>query len=194
MSSDAAQDLHDHYTTAAGRIQHHAEQWLRQLVNELLRSYSLTDLKHAVTTALHDLPKHRRHTLRLTQILRPEALRCYLTKPAAPTATATIDAASRVYLTVPFDDKDAAKAAGAKWDPDRKRWYAPRDDAAALQRLEQWTSTTPRNQQNHKDPKRAARSAAKEQATREGHAPGTREHEQREQQLYEIWLLTQQSR
>jgi hypothetical protein len=27
---------------------------------------------------------------------------------------------------VPFDEKDQAKAAGARWDPTAKRWYDPR--------------------------------------------------------------------
>ena len=28
-----------------------------------------------------------------------------------------------VYLFVPFEYKDQAKALGAKWDPEKKRWY-----------------------------------------------------------------------
>lgn len=30
---------------------------------------------------------------------------------------------ARTYLDVPFDDKDRAKAAGARWDTDKRRWY-----------------------------------------------------------------------
>lgn len=33
--------------------------------------------------------------------------------------------ADRIYLTVPFSDKDKVKAKGAKWDGDRKKWYWP---------------------------------------------------------------------
>lgn len=40
--------------------------------------------------------------------------------------------AARSYLDVPFAEKDAAKAAGARWDPTAKRWYAPRPDMPAL--------------------------------------------------------------
>lgn len=29
----------------------------------------------------------------------------------------------RVYLDVPYDEKDQVKALGAKWDADRKKWY-----------------------------------------------------------------------
>lgn len=29
----------------------------------------------------------------------------------------------RVYLNVPFRDKDDAKELGCRWDPDRKKWY-----------------------------------------------------------------------
>lgn len=31
----------------------------------------------------------------------------------------------RVYLNIPFRDKDKAKENGARWDNDRKSWYAP---------------------------------------------------------------------
>lgn len=33
--------------------------------------------------------------------------------------------AGRNYLNVPYAEKDRAKAAGAKWDPDKKKWYHP---------------------------------------------------------------------
>lgn len=32
---------------------------------------------------------------------------------------------SNVYLNVPYAEKDAAKALGARWDPAKKKWYAP---------------------------------------------------------------------
>ena len=40
----------------------------------------------------------------------------------------------RTWLDVPFDDKDAAKAAGARWDPAARRWYAPRPGLPGLAR------------------------------------------------------------
>ena len=40
---------------------------------------------------------------------------------AAQAATKT----ARIYLRVPFEKKDAVKAAGAKWDADRKSWFWP---------------------------------------------------------------------
>lgn len=30
---------------------------------------------------------------------------------------------SKIYLSVPFEEKDRAKELGARWDPDEKRWY-----------------------------------------------------------------------
>ena len=42
--------------------------------------------------------------------------------------------ARRIWLDVPFAEKDEAKAAGARWDAAAKRWYAPRPGMAALQR------------------------------------------------------------
>lgn len=41
-------------------------------------------------------------------------------------------AIERIWLDVPFAEKDAAKRAGARWDPAAKRWYAPRAGMAAL--------------------------------------------------------------
>ncbi|WP_199730246.1 DUF5710 domain-containing protein [Amycolatopsis panacis] len=43
-------------------------------------------------------------------------------------------AQDRVWLDVPFGEKDEAKAAGARWDPGAKRWYAPRPGIAGLAR------------------------------------------------------------
>ena len=41
---------------------------------------------------------------------------------------------ARVYLDVPYSEKDQAKQAGARWDPKARRWYDPRPDTPALQR------------------------------------------------------------
>ena len=30
-----------------------------------------------------------------------------------------------LYLNVPYIEKDEAKNLGARWDPQRKKWYAP---------------------------------------------------------------------
>ena len=30
----------------------------------------------------------------------------------------------RIWLNVPYADKDQAKSLGCRWDPERKRWYA----------------------------------------------------------------------
>ncbi len=45
-------------------------------------------------------------------------------------------APEKVFLEVPFKEKDAAKAAGAKWDKEAKAWYAPA--GADLQALAKW--------------------------------------------------------
>jgi len=42
--------------------------------------------------------------------------------------------AERIWLDVPFAEKDAAKAHGARWDPKAKRWYAPRPGITGLDR------------------------------------------------------------
>jgi hypothetical protein len=46
-------------------------------------------------------------------------------------------AGNKVWLDVPFGEKDEAKALGARWDPGARRWYAPRPGIAGLER---WTA------------------------------------------------------
>lgn len=55
-----------------------------------------------------------------------------MSQPSARAARAT--ATERAWLDVPFGEKDAAKALGARWDPSARRWYDPRPVTAGLQR------------------------------------------------------------
>lgn len=50
--------------------------------------------------------------------------------------------AERVYLDVPFAEKDQAKAAGARWDQVAKRWYDPRPSSPGNPRpeLQAWAA------------------------------------------------------
>lgn len=41
-----------------------------------------------------------------------------------------------VFLNVPYAEKDAAKALGARWNPTRRRWYVP--DGAATEAFAKW--------------------------------------------------------
>ena len=41
-----------------------------------------------------------------------------------------------IWLKVPYQDKDEAKALGARWNATFKRWYIPED--AAIEPLERW--------------------------------------------------------
>ncbi|MET7757305.1 DUF5710 domain-containing protein [Streptomyces sp. NPDC005389] len=43
----------------------------------------------------------------------------------------------RVWLDVPYAEKDAAKRGGARWDPAAKRWFAPR---AGMTELARWAA------------------------------------------------------
>jgi hypothetical protein len=47
---------------------------------------------------------------------------------------------ARIWLDVPFSEKDAAKAAGARWDAAARRWYAPR---AGMTQLTGWAAAEP---------------------------------------------------
>ncbi|WP_202865316.1 DUF5710 domain-containing protein [Ornithinimicrobium sufpigmenti] len=48
--------------------------------------------------------------------------------------------ALRIWLDVAYREKDQAKAAGARWDPQERRWYAPHPGIRALDR---WLPTAP---------------------------------------------------
>ena len=39
---------------------------------------------------------------------------------------------SKIYLNVPFAQKDEAKALGARWDAVQKKWFVPADKDIAL--------------------------------------------------------------
>jgi hypothetical protein len=50
---------------------------------------------------------------------------------------------TRIWLNVPFDEKDAAKDAGARWDAQHKCWYAP---DGLTSELAPWSETSSTNQ------------------------------------------------
>lgn len=50
--------------------------------------------------------------------------------------------AKRVYLEVPLREKDAAKAAGARWDAEEKKWYVPASQKGSPQ-IAKWLPAAP---------------------------------------------------
>ncbi|ELS5443328.1 DUF1738 domain-containing protein [Campylobacter coli] len=53
-------------------------------------------------------------------------------------------ATRKTYLYVPFEEKEFAKKAGAKWDKEAKMWYAPK--GADLKNFTQWLNQSPLTQ------------------------------------------------
>lgn len=51
-----------------------------------------------------------------------------------------MDERQRLYLDVPFAEKDDAKALGARWDPAARRWFDPKPPNAGLDR---WAARPP---------------------------------------------------
>jgi hypothetical protein len=49
-------------------------------------------------------------------------------------STYTIPTENRIYLSVSYDDKNEAKQLGAKWDKDKKQWYAPNGEPKLVER------------------------------------------------------------
>ena len=54
-----------------------------------------------------------------------------------------------IHLKVPFNEKDQAKALGAKWNVEVKQWYVPQDvDSIPFEKWFTRASTTPENTAN----------------------------------------------
>lgn len=51
-------------------------------------------------------------------------------------ASSSTPSSSKLYLNVPYAEKDEAKALGARWDAAKKKWYAP--PGAEAGRFERW--------------------------------------------------------
>ena len=47
-------------------------------------------------------------------------------------------AKNKIYLKVPFDEKDEAKKMGAKWDKSKKRWYITPKNKYKVQMMGRW--------------------------------------------------------
>jgi ribonuclease HI len=47
-------------------------------------------------------------------------------------------AKNKIYLNVPFDEKDEAKKLGAKWDKSKKRWYITPKNKYKVQMMGRW--------------------------------------------------------
>ena len=47
-------------------------------------------------------------------------------------------AKNKIYLNVPFDEKDEAKKMGAKWDKSKKRWYITPKNKFKVQMMGRW--------------------------------------------------------
>ncbi len=69
-------------------------------------------------------------------------------------------AAKRIYLNVPFSEKDEAKALGAKWDRRAKAWYA-RDDME-LEPFKRWQETKAKTPEPKISPEQEFAQALKE--------------------------------
>jgi len=44
----------------------------------------------------------------------------------------------RIYLKVPYDEKDEAKKMGARWDMNKKKWYYEEGNRHAVQLMGRW--------------------------------------------------------
>ena len=75
---------------------------------------------------------------------RQEEKAAEVSAPVADPAAANITN-SKVYLYVPFEEKDEAKALGARWDKNNKSWYAP--VGSDLNQFNRWLNEPTQTQQ-----------------------------------------------
>lgn len=69
---------------------------------------------------------------------------------------------ANVSLKVPFNEKDQAKALGARWNAEAKQWYVPQGvDSAAFS---QWFTDTPSAPVNNTQPKSMSKVVASSSA------------------------------
>ncbi|NMM46501.1 DUF1738 domain-containing protein [Rhodospirillaceae bacterium KN72] len=80
-------------------------------------------------------PDRRQELERIAQQGRDQSPRQELAMQTSEPETKT-----RHFLTVPFEEKEAAKAAGAKWDKRAKSWYAP--EGVDIDKLARWDTPT----------------------------------------------------
>jgi len=50
----------------------------------------------------------------------------------------TTPAPSRVYLAVPFAEKEEAKRHGARWNPERRQWWVNQEDLSRRPGIRRW--------------------------------------------------------
>jgi len=91
-------------------------------------------------TSLKTLGKNHTSAQHILDVIEGKA------KNAGLEASQQNKTAKRVYLAVPYAEKDQAKEAGAKWDRRQKAWYAPQ--GVDLKPLEKWTPEHQPKQEN----------------------------------------------
>ena len=114
--------LHGEYTEqlATSKAEYEASQKAKQTAkNEAWKSKNLPKLTEA--------KRKREEAAKEEKAKKLEAAKRY--------AEATAPGASKTYLNVPFHMKEQAKAAGAFWDPDRKKWFVGGDVPAGLKQF-----------------------------------------------------------
>ncbi|MBL6986042.1 MAG: hypothetical protein ISR72_03175 [Methylobacter sp.] len=77
---------------------------------------------------------------------------------------------SKTYLTVPFSQKDEAKALGARWDAVAKKWFVPADKDVSLFARWQAESGVVQLPNSKTSPSKTSKSAKNNSASVKTHA------------------------
>ena len=68
------------------------------------------------------------YSQKMQQEEKQQLRKSYKPKDTSTTTTSKkIGKSDRVYLNIPYKEKQSAKSKGARWDPEMKSWYVARD-------------------------------------------------------------------
>ncbi len=115
------------------------QSWLTDLQERPLEVFRAAADAEKIRTFINERVEERSLPKDQAQAPAQKRMQPSAAKSAAPKKE---NVSQRVYLAVPYGEKNAAKALGARWDAEKKSWYAvSQEDAAKLSR---WL---PENQQ-----------------------------------------------
>lgn len=123
------------YATHSGE-KHHKQNWKKNIPNkelvkelyQLISSQPNIQLKHIKAHTNHKDKNKDKHSFGNEQAEK-------LSNRAIGYTHCPYDVSHRIYLNVPYSQKDVAKQKGCKWDKLKKQWWSPQDNPKLTQLL-----------------------------------------------------------
>ncbi len=110
--------------------------WIKVLESDPREVFRAAADAEKITRMIHSFERVRKHQAAEHEAAAPpvQARTPTIVRENHPAMSAPNDA--RTYLAVPYEEKDSAKQAGAKWDRTEKAWFVPAD--VELDAFERW--------------------------------------------------------